>query len=190
MASEKQKVALVSLLASAVLAAAKLVAAVFTGSLGILSEAIHSLLDTGATAITFAAVRISDRPPDETHHFGHAKVESVSALTATGLLFATTIWIVYEAIHRLLTGDTDATVAWWAVAIIAASIVIDFNRSRALRRVAQATASEALEADALHFTSDLWSSVVVLVGLAAAWAGYPWADSVAALAVAARPLLT
>jgi cation diffusion facilitator family transporter len=185
MASEKQNVALLSLVASAVLAAAKLVAAVFTGSLGILSEAIHSLLDTGATAITFAAVRISDRPPDKTHHFGHAKVESVSALTATGLLFATTIWIVYEAIHRLLTGDVDVTVAWWAVAIIAASIVIDLNRSRALRRVAQATASEALEADALHFTSDMWSSLVVLVGLAAAWAGYPWADPLAALVVAA-----
>jgi cation diffusion facilitator family transporter len=185
MASEKQNVALVSLVASAVLAVAKLVAAVFTGSLGILSEAIHSLLDTGATAITFAAVRISDRPPDKTHHFGHAKVESVSALTATGLLFATTIWIVYEAIHRLLTGDVDVTVAWWAVAIVAGSIVIDFNRSRALRRVARATASEALDADALHFTSDMWSSVVVLVGLAAAWAGYPWADPLAALVVAA-----
>jgi divalent metal cation (Fe/Co/Zn/Cd) transporter len=104
MASEKQKVALVSLVASAVLAAAKLVAAVFTGSLGILSEAIHSLLDTGATAITFAAVSVSDRPPDDTHHFGHAKVESVAALTGTALLFITTGWIVYEAIHRLLTG--------------------------------------------------------------------------------------
>lgn len=184
MASEKQKVALVSLVASAILAAAKLVAAMFTGSLGILSEAVHSLLDTGATAITFAAVRISDLPPDETHHFGHAKVESVSALTATGLLFATTIWIVYEGIHRLLTGNVHVTVAWWAVAIVAGSIVVDYNRSRALKRVAKATTSEALDADALHFTSDMWSSIVVLVGLAAAWAGYPWADSVAALAVA------
>jgi cation diffusion facilitator family transporter len=185
MVSEKQKVALVSLVASAVLAAAKTVAALFTGSLGILSEAVHSLLDTGATAITFAAVRISDRPPDETHHFGHAKVESVSALTATGLLFATTVWIVYEALHRLLTGDVHVTVAWWAVAIVAGSIFIDFHRARALKLVAEATTSEALEADALHFTSDMWSSIVVLVGLAAAWAGYPWADSVAALAVAA-----
>jgi len=184
MGSEKQKVALVSLLASALLAAAKFVAALFTGSLGILSEAIHSLLDTGATAITFAAVRISDRPPDETHHFGHAKVESVSALTATGLLFATTVWIVYEALNRLLTGNVHVTVAWWAVAIVAGSIVIDFNRSKALKRVARSTASEALDADALHFTSDMWSSIVVLVGLGAAWAGYPWADSLAALAVA------
>jgi cation diffusion facilitator family transporter len=184
MTSEKQKVALVSLLASVGLAAAKLIAALFTGSLGILSEAVHSILDAGATAITFAAVRIADRPPDETHHFGHAKVESVSALTATGLLFATTVWIVYEAAHRLLTGEAHVTVTWWAVAIIAGSIIIDYNRSKALRRVAKATTSEALDADALHFTSDMWSSIVVLLGLAAAWAGYPWADPLAALAVA------
>ena len=185
MASEKQKVALVSLLASAVLAAAKLVAAAFTGSLGILSEAVHGLLDTGVTAITLAAVRVSDRPPDDTHHFGHAKIESVAALTGTALLFITTAWIVYEAFDRLLTGEAHVTVAWWAVAIVASSILIDFNRSRALSQVARATSSEALAADALHFGADMWSSVVVLVGLAAAWAGYPWADSVAALAVAA-----
>ena len=185
MASEKQKVALVSLVASAILAAAKLVAAAFTGSLGILSEAIHGLLDTGVTAITLAAVRVSDRPPDDIHHFGHAKVESIAALTGTALLFITTGWIVYESFNRLLTGQVHVEVAWWAVAIVAGSIVIDYNRARALNRVARATSSEALAADALHFGTDMWSSIVVLVGLAAAWAGYPWADSVAALAVAA-----
>jgi cation diffusion facilitator family transporter len=185
MVSEKQKVALVSLVASAGLAVAKMIAAMFTGSLGILSEAIHSLLDTGVTAITLAAVRVSDRPPDDTHHFGHAKVESVAALTGTALLFITTGWIVYEALHRLASGETHVTVAWWAVAIVAGSIVIDFNRARALTRVSKATSSEALAADALHFHTDMLSSIVVLLGLAAAWAGYPWADSVAALAVAA-----
>lgn len=184
MTSQKQKVALVSLAASAVLAAGKLIAGLATGSLGILSEAVHSLLDTGATAITFAAVRVADRPPDETHHFGHAKVESVAALTETGLLFLATVWIAYEAAHRLLTGEAHLSVTWWAVAIVAVSIIIDYNRARALKRVAQATSSEALEADALHFSADMLSSIVVLVGLAAAWAGYPWADPVAALAVA------
>jgi cation diffusion facilitator family transporter len=168
-----------------VLAVAKMVAAMFTGSLGILSEAIHSLLDTGVTAITLPRCRVSDRPPDDTHHFGHAKVESVAALTGTALLFVTTGWIVYEALHRLATGETHVTVAWWAVAIVAGSIVIDFNRARALTRVSKATSSEALAADALHFRTDMWSSIVVLLGLAAAWAGYPWADSVAALVVAA-----
>lgn len=185
MTSQKQKVALVSFFASSGLAAAKLVAGMATGSLGILSEAVHSLLDAGATAITYLAVRVSDRPPDETHHFGHAKIESVAALTETGLLFLTTGWIVWEALHRLATGEVHFTVTWWAIAIVAGSIVIDFNRARALNRVARETGSEALEADALHFSSDMWSSAVVLVGLAAAWAGHQWADPVAALAVAA-----
>lgn len=182
-ASEKQQVALISLLASAGLAVAKLVAALFTGSLGILSEAIHSVIDFGATVVTWFAIRWSDQPPDEEHHYGHAKVESVAALIETGLLFLTTTWIVWEAVSRLLTGDTHVEVAWWAVAIIAGSIVIDLNRSRALSRVAKKTSSEALEADALHFSSDMWSSIVVLLGLGAVWLGLPIADSLAALAV-------
>jgi cation diffusion facilitator family transporter len=184
MSSEKQNVALASLLASAFLAATKLVAALATGSLGILSEAIHSILDFGATAVTWFAVRVSDRPPDEEHHFGHAKVESVAALVETALLFLTTGWIVFEAVRRLAGDEVHVEVTWWAIAIIAGSIVIDFNRSRALSRTAKKTSSEALEADALHFSSDMWSSAVVLAGLGAAWAGFSWADPVAALAVA------
>jgi len=184
MASEKQTVALWSLGASFLMASAKLAAGLLTGSLGILSEAAHSLLDFLATVVTYVAIRISDRPPDETHHFGHGKFESVSALTATGLLFLTTAWIVYEAAKRLLTGETHVQVTWWAVAIIAASILIDWNRSRALSSVAKRTSSEALEADALHFSSDMWSSGAVLLGLGVAHAGYEWADPVAALVVA------
>ena len=182
--SEKQRVAFWSLIASGLLAAAKLVAGLLTGSLGILSEAVHSLLDFAATVITVAAVGVSDRPPDDTHHFGHAKFESVSALTATGLLFATTIWIFYEAISRLVTGEIHVEVTWWAFAIIAGSIVIDWNRARVLSRVAKNTSSEALAADALHFSSDMWSSGAVLLGLGAAYMGYAWADPVAALVVA------
>jgi cation diffusion facilitator family transporter len=182
--SEKQRVALISLAASAGLAAAKLAAGLFTGSLGILSEAIHGVLDFGATVITWFAVRWSDQPPDADHHYGHAKAESVSALVATGLLFATTGWIVFEAIRRMAGGETDVSVTWWAVAIIAGSILVDLNRSRALSRVAEKTSSEALEADALHFSSDMWSSIVVLLGLGAVWAGYGWADPLAALVVA------
>ncbi|MCB1380314.1 MAG: cation diffusion facilitator family transporter [Alphaproteobacteria bacterium] len=182
-ASEKQKVAFFSMLASALLAGSKLIAAVFTGSLGILSEAIHSVIDFGATIITWFAIRWSDQPPDEEHHYGHAKIESIAALVETGLLFVTTGWIVWEAVHRLWTGDTHVEVTWWAIAIIAVSILIDFNRSRALNRVAKKTSSEALEADALHFSSDMWSSIVVLLGLGAVWAGVPAADSIAALVV-------
>ncbi len=181
--SEKQQVALISLLASLGLAVSKLVAGLITGSLGILSEAIHSVIDFGATIVTLIAIRWSDRPPDAEHHYGHAKAESVAALIETGLLFLTTAWIVWEAVKRLVTGETHVEVTWWAAAIIAASIVIDLNRSRALGRVAKKTSSEALEADALHFSSDMWSSVVVLFGLAAVWYGIPAADAVAALAV-------
>ena len=181
--SEKQQVALISMLASAVLAAAKLMAGLFTGSLGILSEAIHSVLDFGATIITWFAIRWSDQPPDDEHHYGHAKIESIAALIETGLLFMTTAWIVWEAIKRLLSQTSDVEVTWWAAAIIAASILIDFNRSRALTHVAEKTSSEALEADALHFSSDMWSSLVVLFGLGAVWIGVPAADAAAALVV-------
>lgn len=173
------------MLASAGLAVAKLVAGLLTGSIGILSEAVHSFTDFCATVITFFAVRLSDQPPDERHHYGHAKFESVAALAETGLLLATTIWIAYEAIHRLLTGQTEILLTWWAAAIIIVSIVVDFFRSRALSRVAKATSSEALAADALNFSTDMWSSLAVLVGLAAAWLGHSAADSIAALIVAA-----
>jgi cation diffusion facilitator family transporter len=184
LAPGKQKVALISLAASAVLAATKFIAGIATGSLGILSEAVHSLIDLGATAITYSAVRFADRPPDATHHFGHAKAESVAALIETGLLFLTTAWILYESLSRLITGHTAVEVTWWAFAIIVGSIVIDWNRSTALRQAAEAHASEALAADALHFSSDMWSSVAVIIGLVLAWYGLPAADSIAALVVA------
>lgn len=181
--SEKQRVAFVSLLASLGLAVAKLVAGLVTGSLGILSEAIHSIIDFGATVVTLIAIRWGDQPPDAEHHYGHAKAESVAALIETGLLFLTTAWIIWEALKRLATGESHVEVTWWAVAIIAGSVVVDFNRSRALSRVAKKTSSEALEADALHFSSDMWSSVVVLFGLGAVWYGIPAADPIAALVV-------
>ena len=184
MAGSKQTVALVSLAASALLAAAKFIAGLVTGSLGILSEAVHSLIDFGATAITYSAVRFADRPPDETHHFGHAKAESIAALVETGLLFLTTAWIVYVALSRLITGHSEIEVTWWAFAIILGSIVIDWNRSRALSRAAEAHGSEAMAADALHFSSDMWSSAAVIIGLVLAWYGMPAADSLAALVVA------
>lgn len=185
MSTEKRKVALWSLLASGVLAISKFAVGIMTGSLGIISDAIHSLLDFGATIITYLAIRISDRPPDRTHHFGHGKIESVAALAETALLFVTTGWIVYEAVGRL-TGDEHppVEVGWIAVAVIVASIVIDYNRVRALRRVARKYKSQALEADALNFSTDMLSSAVVLVGLGLTWLGYPEADALAAIGVA------
>jgi cation diffusion facilitator family transporter len=181
--SEKQQVVAYSFFASLAMSIGKLAAGVLTGSLGILSEAIHSIIDLGATGVTWFAVRWSDQPPDEEHHYGHAKAESVAALVETGLLFLTTGWIVYEAVLRLVGEQHVVAVTWWSVGIIAASILIDFSRSRALTRVAEKTSSEALEADALHFSSDMWSSCVVLLGLGAVWLGYPIADAAAALVV-------
>jgi cation diffusion facilitator family transporter len=184
MTQEKQKVALVSMFASGLLAIVKFVAAVLTGSLGLLSEAIHSLIDFGATILTLFAIRWADQPADEDHHYGHAKVESVAALIETALLFLTTIWIVYEAVHRLIAGSSPVAVPWWAIAILIASIVIDYNRAKSLQRVADASSSQALAADALHFRSDMWSSGIVLVGLGLVWLGFPKADAIAAIVVA------
>lgn len=182
--AQKTSVALSSMLASLFLAAAKLVIGLLTGSLAILSEAAHALLDTGAATLTWVAVRVSDRPADESHHFGHGKVENLAALFETALLFATGAWILWEAGQRLIGSATDhIEVTWYALGIIALSMAIDYTRARALRRVARETGSQALEADALHFTTDILSSGVVLVGvvLSTVWRG---ADAVAAVAVA------
>jgi cation diffusion facilitator family transporter len=181
----KERVALSSIAASGGLTIAKTVVGLMTGSLAILSEAGHSALDFAATVMTYFAVRISGRPADAEHHYGHGKVESVSALAETALLFLLSAAVIWEAAQRLIDpAGHPVAVNLWAFAVITASIVIDFFRARALHRVARETASEALEADALHFSSDLWSSVAVLIGLAAVALGYAWADSAAAVVVA------
>jgi cation diffusion facilitator family transporter len=181
----KQKVALSSVAASAGLTLAKAVVGFTTGSLAILSEAAHSLLDLAATVMTYFAVRVSGKPADEEHQYGHGKVESVTALAETALLFLLSGIVIWEALQRLIGGHGHAVEAtFWAFAVIAASILVDFFRARVLYRVAAETSSEALEADALHFGSDMWSSLAVLVGLGAVALGYPWADSAAAVVVA------
>jgi cation diffusion facilitator family transporter len=181
----KQRAALTSIAASGGLTLAKGVVGLATGSLAILSEAAHSLLDLAATIMTYFAVRVSGRPADEEHHYGHGKVESVTALAETALLFLLSGIVIWEAAHRLLGGEAHAVEATiWAFGVIIVSIVVDFFRARVLYRVAKETASEALEADALHFGSDMWSSAAVLIGLVAVLMGFPWADSVAAIIVA------
>lgn len=183
--NDKEKVALGSIAASAGLTAAKAAIGLLTGSLAILSEAGHSLLDLSATVLTYFAVRISGKPADAEHQYGHGKIESVTALAETALLFILTAVVVWEALQRLTGAQVHAVSATLAAfVIIAASIVVDFFRARTLRRVADQTSSEALQADALHFSSDMWSSVAVLAGLAGVALGYPLADAVAALVVA------
>ncbi|MBV9347362.1 MAG: cation diffusion facilitator family transporter [Pseudolabrys sp.] len=185
MQSEKERVALSSIFASAALTAAKGVVGFMTGSLALLSEAAHSLIDLGATVMTYIAVRVSGKPADAKHHYGHGKVESVAALAETALLFFLSAVVVFEAVRRLINHEAAAVEATLAAfAVIFASIIVDFFRSRALTKTARATSSHALEADALHFSSDLWSSVAVLIGLAGVYFGYGWADAAAALVVA------
>jgi len=184
MKNEKNRVALSSMIAAVFLTGFKLIVGVLTGSLGILSEALHSALDLVAAAITWLAVRISDKPADRDHHFGHGKIENLSALIETVLLLITCIWIIYEAVHRLISGKSEIEVTVWSYIVVIFSIIVDFTRSRALKRVAKKYNSQALEADALHFSTDIWSSAVVLVGLICANFGILIADSIAALAVA------
>ena len=181
---EKLGVALNSVFAAIFLTASKIIVGVMTGSLGILSEALHSALDLVAAAITYFSVRVSDKPADEDHHFGHGKIENLSALIETVLLLVTCIWIVYEATHRLTTGNWEIEVTYWSYIVVVSSIIIDVWRSRALMKAAKKFNSQALEADALHFSTDIWSSAVVLLGLICSNFGIYWADSVAALGVA------
>jgi cation diffusion facilitator family transporter len=189
MQHDKEKVALGSIAASGAMTLAKGVVGLMTGSLAMLSEAAHSLIDFVATVMTYIAVRISGKPADDEHHYGHGKFESVAALAATALLFLLSGTVIYEAIRRLLGEEHAVEATIPAFVVIGASIVIDFFRARALNKVARATSSQALEADALHFSSDLWSSLAVLAGLVGVAFGWKWADAAAALVVAILVLL-
>ena len=166
------------MLAAVGLTAFKTIVGLTTGSLGILAEAAHSGLDLVAALITLLAVRTSGKPADEQHLYGHGKVENLSALFETLLLLVTSIWIIYEAIQRIFFKSVIIDVSVWAFVVMGVSIVVDINRSRMLYRVAQQHNSQALEADALHFRTDIWSSSVVIVGLI----GVKVAESVPGLA--------
>jgi len=190
MKDEKFHVALSSLTWAVVLTSTKLTVGLITGSLGILSEALHSGLDLVAAGMTVYAVRQSARPADHDHPFGHGKFENFSALLETMLLVATSVWIVYEAVERLTDpGFTGPETSAWSFVVMVFAIVIDVGRSRSLMRVAKKTSSQALEADALHFQSDVWSSSAVIVGLGLSALGFPRADPIAALVVAGVVLL-
>ncbi len=189
----KRSAALLSVLAAGLITLLKLLTGILTGSLGMLSESAHSGIDLVAAAITLFSVQVSDRPADEDHNYGHGKIESVAAFVETGLMLASSLWIVYEAIHRILFHDgLSLPISIWPFAVLLLSIVVDYTRSRSLRRVAADQHSEALAADAIHFGTDIWSSIAVLIGLAATALGerlhLAWlelADPVAALLVAA-----
>ena len=191
--TEKNAAALNSVVAAFFLTALKVVVGVWSGSMGILAEAAHSGLDLMAAVVTLFAVRAASKPADPGHSYGHGKVENLSAMAETLLLLVTCGWIVSESVQRLISKHVVVQATVWTFAVMAVSIIIDVSRSRMLARVALKHRSQALEADALHFSTDVWSSAVVIIGLLgvklAQW--YPsldWmqkADAVAALLVAA-----
>src|SRR5271167_2254164 len=191
MRAEKRAVAGNSVVAAVLITSGKIVVGVTTGSLGILSEAAHSALDLIAALLTYFSVGVSDKPADADHQYGHGKVENFSAFVETGLLLLTCVWVVYEAIMRLFYRHVEVEPSIWAFAVMLLSMAVDWWRSRALGRIATKYESQALEADALHFSTDIWSSGVVVVGLVLILLGrvyhLEWvrvADPIAALFVA------
>jgi cation diffusion facilitator family transporter len=189
---EKKRAALLSVGSATLLVSLKAFLVLRTGSLGVLSEALHSGLDLFAAIITFLSVRMSDLPADEKHPYGHGKVENFSAFVETGLLILTAVYIVYEAFKRLFFRTVHIQASVTAFVVLLCALAIDLTRARALKNAAKKYSSEALEADALHFSTDVWSTTVVIAGIALVWAGEAWnlpwlayADALAGLAVAA-----
>src|SRR5579859_275550 len=188
---EKKRAALLSIGSAALLLCLKTFLVIRIDSLGILSEALHSGLDLVAAIITFLSVRVSDQPADERHPYGHGKFENFSAFIETGLLLLTAVYIVYEAFHRLFFHSVHIQPSITAILVLLVALSIDLTRARALDRVSRKYSSDALEADALHFSTDVWSTIVVIAGIGLVWAGETWnmpllnyADALAGLGVA------
>jgi len=183
MSDAKENAALSSIAASVIITLGKCWAGIATGSLALISDAAHSLLDVAATTMTWLAIRAAAKPADEDHHYGHGKVESVAALVETAFLFLLSGAVAIEGIRRIWEEQSAVKMNWLAILIIIISIAIDGWRFTALRRVAKETNSEALAADALHFSSDLINSTLVLVAFGASALGYPQADALVAVGV-------
>jgi cation diffusion facilitator family transporter len=182
--SEKTSVAAISIFASAGMAAAKFVVGIAIGSLALISEALHSSVDVVATVVTWLVVRVSDRPADDEHHYGHGKIESLSALGVIAMLYVLAGGILVESYSRLTEGAPPPAVSAIPFVVLLIDIAVNFWRARALHRAARDTKSQALAADALHFASDVLGSIAVIVGLALTAFGYRWGDAAAAIAVA------
>jgi cation diffusion facilitator family transporter len=187
----KRAAATFSVLAASVITLLKLITGLLTGSLGMLSEAAHSSVDLIASVITLFSVQVSDRPADEDHNYGHGKVESLSAFVETGIMLASCIWLVTEALRRIFSHQhLNLKPSLWPFAVLLCSIAVDFTRSRTLGRIARQFRSDALAADSIHFATDMWASFAVMLGLAATFAGerysmawLEYADPIAAIVV-------
>lgn len=180
----KEKAALASIAVSSLMSLAKLLAGFLSGSLAVLSEAANNLVDVATTIITYFAITVAHKPADEQHQFGHGKVEALAALVETGFLFAMAAYILVEAVKRLFWHEAEIAAGPVVIGILVVSMGVDFIRWRSLRRIARETRSDALAADALHFSSDIVSTGLALLGLLAAHYGFPQGDAIAALGVA------
>jgi cation diffusion facilitator family transporter len=180
----KARVAAISIFASAAMAVTKLAVGIAIGSLALISDALHSAIDMVATIITWAVVRVSDRPADDEHHYGHGKFESLSALGITALLYVLAGGILVESWSRLSERAPPPTISAIPFVVLVIEIAVNFWRARALQRTARETRSQALAADALHFASDMFGSFAVIAGLILAGLGFWWGDAAAAIAVA------
>ena len=181
---DKSRVAAISVFASAGMAIAKFAVGILIGSLALVSEALHSSVDVIATIITWMVVRVSDRPADAEHHYGHGKLESISALGVIALLYVLAGGILVESYSRLREGAPPPVISIIPFVVLLADIAINLWRARALHRAARKTRSQALAADALHFASDVAGSVAVIIGLMLSAFGFHWGDAAAAVAVA------
>ena len=180
----KSRAALASIAASSALTIGKFVAALLSGSLALMSEALHGLLDVGATTLTYFAIRAADKPADDEHHYGHAKIEAVAALVETGLLILLSLAVLFEAGRRIAAAQPpEVNATWLTFGVLIVSIVVDLVRWRSLDRIAKQTKSDALAADALHFSSDLVASTLVLAGLIATVYGFKDGNALAAVGV-------
>ncbi len=180
----KSRVAAISIFASAGMATAKFVVGIAIGSLALISEALHSSVDVIATVVTWMVVRVSDLPADKEHHYGHGKLESLSALGIIAMLYVLAGGILVESYSRLREGAPPPTLSAIPFIVLLLDIAVNFWRARALQRAARETRSQALAADALHFGSDVLGSVAVIIGLALSGLGYAWGDAAAAVGVA------
>jgi cation diffusion facilitator family transporter len=182
--SSKSRVAAISIIASASMAAAKFIVGIAIGSIALISEALHSSVDLAATVVTWMVVQVSDKPADEEHHYGHGKMESLSALGVIAMLYVLAGGILVASYGRLRDGAVPPTLSVIPFAVLLIDIAVNLWRAMALHRTARATKSQALAADALHFASDVLGSIAVIAGLALSGLGYAWGDAAAAIGVA------
>ncbi|MGD0910505.1 MAG: cation diffusion facilitator family transporter [Terracidiphilus sp.] len=190
LSAQKRRVALLSMSAAGAMTMFKLGAGILSGSLGVISDAVHSGLDLAGAALTFLSVNVSDKPADEDHPYGHGKIENLSAFAEATLMGISCAWIVWEAIQRIFVHAVEVRHALWPAVVLLSSIAVDYWRSRELREVADKTGSPALATDAFHFASDMWATLAVLAGLGINWIGshygiawLRYADPVAAIVV-------